>query len=232
MYNIFRKKDLKNINNINIDEKNIIFENNKTKELYEKYKYKTVLEIRIDMCINEEYFYLDLSEMELTNIQLIEIFENDNIKTILYKIEMLDLSNNNLSSYINLDIYNNIKYLNISFNEIFGTVKSNYIVELNCENNKINKIISNSIIRLIAHDNLIEFIDLINVEYLIINNNKLLELCNFNNIKVLDCINNNILNIDYIKSLNSLSCSTNKISKDYNIKNIEKINNNYYLDFI
>ena len=170
--------------------------------------------------------------MELTNIQLIEIFENDNIKTILYKIEMLDLSNNNLSSYINLDIYNNIKYLNISFNEIFGTVKSNYIVELNCENNKINKIISNSIIRLIAHDNLIEFIDLINVEYLIINNNKLLELCNFNNIKVLDCINNNILNIDYIKSLNSLSCSTNKISKDYNIKNIEKINNNYYLDFI
>ena len=35
------------------------------------------MEIRIDMCINEEYFYLDLSEMELTNIQLIEIFEND-----------------------------------------------------------------------------------------------------------------------------------------------------------
>ena len=230
MHNIFRKKDLKNINNINID--NFIFENDEIKELYEKYKNKAGLEIRIEMCIMENYFYLDLSEMKLTDIQLIDIFENEHIKEILYKIEMLDLSNNNLSSYINLDIYNNIKYLNISFNEITNSIDSNYIVELNCENNNINKIISNSIIRLIAHDNLIEYIDLINVEYLIINNNKLVELCNFNNIKVLDCINNNILNIDYIKSLENLYCSTNKISKEYNIKNIEKINNNYYLDFI
>ena len=230
MNNIFRKKDLKNINNINID--NFIFENDNIKELYEKYKNKTALEIRIEMCIMENYFYLDLSEMNLTDIKLINIFENEHIKTILSKIEMLDLSNNNLSNYLNLDNYSNIKYLNISCNEIIGSVNSNYIVELNCENNNINKIISNSIIRLIAHDNLIEYIDLINVEYLIINNNKLVELCNFNNIKVLDCINNNILNIDYIKSLENLYCSTNKISKEYNIKNIEKINNNYYLDFI
>ena len=230
MYNIFRKKDLKNINNINID--NYIFENNEIKELYDKYKTKTFLEIRIDMCIMENYFYLDLSEMELTNIQLIDIFENEQIIIILSKIEMLDLSNNNLSSYINFDMYNNIKYLNISFNKISNTIISNHIIELNCEHNSIDKIISNTIIRLIAHNNLIEYIELINVEYLIINNNKLTELCNFNNIKVLDCINNNILNIDYIKSLEILCCSTNKISKDYNIKNIEKIINNYYLDFI
>jgi hypothetical protein len=235
---IFRKKDLKNINNLNnlnIDSLNInnfIFENDEIKELYEIYKNKTILEIRIDMCIKEDYFYLDLSEMGLTDNNINEYFNNDDIKILLCKIEMLDISNNNLCNYIDLDLYSNIKYVNISFNKISDIVKSKYIVELNCENNNITEIISNSIVRLIAHDNLIENINLSNIEYLIIYNNKLKELSDFNNIITLDCRNNNIINIDYIKSLKTLCCTTNVISKNYNILNIDKINNNYYLDFI
>jgi hypothetical protein len=227
---ILKKNDLKNIHKFN--ENTFIFENDNVKELYYKYKNKTILEIRIDMCINEDYFYLDLSEMELTNDNLLIIFEKDDIKSLLYKIEMLDLTYNKLTKNINLDEYTNIKYLNIGFNGICDIIECKHIIELNCEYNKITKIISNSIIKLIAHDNLIEDIKLKDINYLIIYNNKLTKIYDFHNIEILDCINNNILNIEYIKSLKSLYCSTNRISKDYNILNIEKIHNNYYVDFI
>ena len=230
MTKIFRKNDLKNINNFNI--LNFTFENDYVQELYEKYKDMTILEVRIDMCINEEYFYLDLSEMHLTNTELLEIFENPNIKPLLYKIEMLDLSYNNLSTHIDLNNYSNIKFLNISFNKINDVLRYNHIIELNCENNNITKIVSNSVIRLIAHNNIIEDLELENIEYLIVHDNKLDKISNYNNITTLNCINNNVLNIDYIKTLKCLCCSTNRISKEYSISNIDKINNNYYVDFI
>ena len=227
---ILKKNDLKNIHKFN--ENTFSFENDYVKELYYKYENKTILEIRIDMCINEDYFYLDLSEMNLTNNELLLIFEKEEIKSLLYKIEMLDLTYNKLTKNINLEPYTNIKYLNIGFNEIFDIIVCKHIIELNCEYNKITKIISHSVIKLIAHDNLIEDLELKDINYLIIYNNKLTKINNYNDIETLDCINNNILNIDYIKSLKSLYCSTNRISKDYNISNIEKINNNYYVDFI
>jgi hypothetical protein len=227
---ILKKNDLKNIHKFN--ENTFIFENDNVKELYYKYKNKTILEVRIDICINEDYFYLDLSEMDLTNDDLLLIFENKEIKSLLYKIEMLDLTYNKLTKNINLNEYRNIKYLNIAFNDICHIVECKHIIELNCEHNKITKIISDSIIKLTAHDNLIQDVELEDINYLIIYNNKLTKINNYKNIETLDCINNNILNIDYIKSLKSLYCSTNRISKDYNILNIEKINNNYYVDFI
>jgi len=229
MKNLFRKKDLKSINRIDIT--NIIFENDDIRDLYNLYIDKSALDIRLAICVSEEYFYLDLSEMELTDDMIIEIFKKEEIENILNKIEMLDLSDNNLTMCVDLNRYTNIKFLNISNNKIINNINIENIIELNCENNKITGIISNSVIRLIAYNNIISNIYLPNIESLIIYNNKLSKLCDFNNIKTLDCRYNNILNIDYLKTLQSLCCSTNKISKDYNIKNIEKIENNYYIDF-
>ena len=148
----FRKKDLKNINNIGDV---CVFESLETEKLYNDYKNKSPLEIRINMCINEEYFYLDLSEMSLDDDKLNDIFENPVIQDILFKIEMIDLSNNNLETFIDINKYTNIKFMNISNNNIQNIVKNDHLVELNCENNKIIKIFSVSLIRLIAFNNLI-----------------------------------------------------------------------------
>jgi len=229
---IFKKQDLKNIHNIK--KKNIkCFENEIIKNLYNEYYDKEIIDYRIYECNEEEYFYLDLSNMELDNNKLYFILNDENIKTLLNKIEMLDLSDNNIEKYPDyINIYSNIKYLNISNNNINGVIEVNNIIELECSNNMIDGILSISLNVLNCEYNKINNMYCPNINILEINDNGIDELPILKNIKQLNIVNTKIKKINYIKSLKELKCSTKFISKNYRIKNISFVNSIYYIEFI
>jgi Leucine-rich repeat (LRR) protein len=229
---IFKKQDLKNIHNIK--KENIkCFENEIIENLYNKYHNKEIIDYRIYECNQEEYFYLDLSNMKLDNTKLYSIFNDENVKILLNKIEMLDLSNNNIDKFPDyISNYSNIKYLNISNNNINGIIEVNNIIELECSNNIIEGILSISLNVLNCENNKINNIYCPNITILEINDNDIDELPILKNIEQLNVVNTKIQKIDYIKSLKELKCSTKIISKDYKIKNISFVNSIYYIEFI
>lgn len=229
---IFKKQDLKNMHNIK--KENIkYFENKNIENLYNEYYNKEIIDYRIYECKEEEYFYLDLTNMQLDNDKLYFIFNDENIKILLNKIEMLDLSNNNIDKFPDyISNYSNIKYLNISNNNINGIIEVNNIIELECSNNIIEGIISMTLNVLNCENNKINNIYCPNINILEINDNNIDELPIFKNIEQLNVANTKINKINYIKSLKELKCSTKIISKDYKIKNISFVNNIYYIEFI
>ena len=158
------------------------------------------MENRIKKCIDEEYYYLDLNNIE--NQQIPE--------DILNKITLLDWSNSNLNIILNLN-YKNLIILNIENNNISGTLTFMYLEELNCAFNKIDEIHSNTILRLICNDNNI-------------NNINNLPLINY-----IDITNNPIENINYFQSLKHIVCSTKYISNKYIISCCNKMEDYYII---
>ena len=205
---ICSKQDLKNLKNLS-NEEEIIFENNKIKETYENCKNMTQLEYRFYECQNEEYEYMDLSDMSLTD-ELLKNIIQEHIE-ILKKIKLLELSNNYISDINFLNDFSNIKYVIVNNNELTH-INLEHVLELECINNKIETITSNTIYDLNAC------------------NNKLIEY-NCPIIQNMDISNNLLKEILYHPNLLNLCCSVNKISIDYKIKKIEKIKNNYYVEF-
>ena len=244
------------------------FDSENTKEIYNNYKKKPKIELRIKDSELENYNYLDLSNLGLDDELLEKLLKLEKIIFILKKIVYLDISSNKITKNINLDNYKNIIYLNISRNEIIGSIEDNNIIELNCEYNNITSIVSNSIEKLNACVNHINFLNVPKLKILLINNNKLDKLDNieyieylecmdnkikklgkFNKLKeifiannlvedfdemnelnILNCVNNPIKKIKYVGKLNIILCSTPQISSKYNIKNISKIKNNYFIN--
>jgi Leucine-rich repeat (LRR) protein len=88
----------------------------------------------------------------------------------------------------------------------------NNIEELNCENNKIEIIVSETILYLIANNNLILSYDI-------------------PNLKQFNIWGNPLENIHYQKSLKYLTCSTNNISKEYSVLHVEKVGKIYFVEF-
>ena len=205
---IFFKKDMKNLKNI-LEAEKMYFENNETKKIFEDCKNMTQLEYRLYECNNEEYEFIDLSGMDLTDELLNDIIKSHEI--IFKKIKLLELSNNYISDINFLNNFSNIKYVIVNNNEL-KNITLNHVLELECMNNKIETINSESIYDLNA------------------SNNKLIEY-NCPVIKNMDVSNNLLEKILYHPSLINLCCSTNQISIDYKIKRIEIIKNNYYVEF-
>ena len=171
--------------------------------------------------------------MEINDKQLNEYLKNEEIKKILKKIRLLDLSNNILKKNpIFVNEYSNIKVLNISYNEIEGIIEFNNLIELDCTNNEIDGIISNTLINITASNNKILNVYSPKVSTLIIDNNIIEELPKFKELKYLDCSTTKIKKIDYIKSLRDLICSTKLISPEFNVKKIKLINKIYYRDHL
>jgi len=168
----------------------------------------------------ENYKYLDLSKLEIDDNYLIELFELERIKYILNNIEFLDLSNNKLKKMPNLNKFQNIIYLNVSFNEIDESIDNNKIIELTCQYNKIKFIKSNSLKRLNASNNEISSIDIPNIEVLIINTNKIDWISSYTELTYLECIDNNLIKIDNMIELEELYLANNNITS---IKNMPKL---------
>ncbi len=212
------KNDLKFNENINIESSD--FESDVVKSIYNNFKSKPKIELRIEDSKLENYRYLDLSKLEIDDTYLIKLFELKRIVHILYKIEFLDLSNNKLTKLPDLKKYPNILYLNVSFNLIDQDILDDNLVELTCHNNFIKSIKSKKITHLNASNNVIDKLDTPNIKVLIISYNKLNWIHSYINLVYLECIENHIKQIDNMLELEELYIGNNNLS---NIKNMPKL---------
>jgi hypothetical protein len=210
---ILYKNDLKFSENLDLEQSE--FESDNVKEIYNDYKTRPKIDLRIKDSELENYEYLDLSKLDMNDDILIKLMELEKIKKILSKIKFLDLSNNNLKMVPELFNYKNIIYLNVSSNKIGGNLDSNNLndnlIELVCDDNNITNIESNSLERLVASNNLIENIFVPNIKLLVINNNKLIRIDSYNKLTYLECIDNNIEMIDNMENVEEIYISNNKI---------------------
>jgi hypothetical protein len=238
---IIYKNDLKYISNINVNKKiiesdvfentpsdniknDIIFDSDQTENLYNKYKDKNKLDLRIKCSKDENYNYLDLSSLSISDNQLVQLFNLNEIKYILEKIEYLDLSNNKLYIFPNLMEYKNIKNINVSNNKIFGEINTNNYEEISCKNNEITCIKSDFLKKLDANNNKITNIDVKNINIMYINNNKLNNIESYKYLEYLECIDNNINKICNMISLKELYISNNALLNLDGIDNLEILN--------
>ena len=212
------KNDLKFNENINMEESE--FESDYVKQIYNNFKNKPKIELRIEDCIMENYRYLDLSKLNIDDESLIKLFELEKIKKILCRIEFLDLAHNKLKLLPDLKKYPNILYLSVSFNEIEQDILDNNLLELTCHNNKIKSIKSNKITHINASNNNIDSIDVPNIMVLVISYNKLNYIQSYLNLTYLECIGNQIKRIDSMYNLEELYIGENNV---LNISNMPKL---------
>ena len=216
------KNDLKF--NENLDMESSEFESDAVKSIYNNFKSKPKIELRIEDSKMENYRYLDLSKLEINDQYFLQLLELKRINFILNKIEFLDLSNNNLTKLPDLKKFPNILYLNVSFNLIDHDIVDNNLIELTCHNNSIKSIKSKKITHLNASNNLISLIDVPNVKILIINYNKIDWIPSYINLVYLECIENNLVKIDNMIVLEELYVGNNKLSNIKNMPNLKILN--------
>jgi len=216
------KNDLKFNNDLNLEGSE--FESDVVKSIYKNFKNKPKIELRIEDTKMENYRYLDLSKLDIDNEHLSKLFELSRIIDLLKKIEFLDLSNNNLTKIPDLSKYQNIKYLNVSFNNIEQDVVNNNLVELSCHNNKIKSIVSNKLTHVNASNNQIVSIDIPNVKVLVISFNKLNLIPSYVNLRYLECIDNKIINIDNMLELEELYIGNNNLVSIKNMPRLKVLN--------
>jgi uncharacterized protein YunC (DUF1805 family) len=212
------KNDLKFNEEINLEDSE--FESDSVKKIYNSFKTKPKIELRIEDSKMENYIYFDLSKLDIDDEMLIKLFELERIKKILEKIEFLDLAHNKLTTLPNLKKYPNILYLSVSFNKINQDIEDNNLLELTCNDNNIKSIKSKKLTHLNASNNNIEYIDVPNINLMTINNNKLFWIPSYLNLKYLECIGNQINKIDSMRVLEELYIGENKI---INISNMPKL---------
>jgi len=210
---ILYRNDLKYIENDDLNIEQSEFESENTETIYNEYKKRPKIDLRIKDSELENYEYLDLSKLEIDDNILNKLFNLEKIKNILNKIKFLDLSNNNLNNIPNLENYKNIIYLNISINKIEGTIINNDLIELVCDDNNIVCIKSNTLERLVASNNFIYKINIPNIKILIINNNKLINIDKYEKLEYLECIDNKIEVINNMENIQELYISHNNITK-------------------
>jgi hypothetical protein len=204
------------------------FESEGTRQMYQNYKSRPKIELRIKDSEIENYEYLDLSKLDLTDELLEKLFKLKKIIFILKQIKFLDLNNNNLTVFPDLSSYPNIKYLSISFNSIKGSVHNDIIEELSCEQNKIKSIRSKSLLKLSGSNNQIESIDTPKIQVLVVNSNNISYIPSYTDLEYIECIDNQLVSLDNLDSLEELYISGNQvINLDYlpKIKVLNCVNN-------
>lgn len=212
------KNDLKFNEEINFEDSE--FDSDSVKKIYNSFKTKPKIELRLEDSKMENYKYLDLSKLDIDDEMLIKLFELTRIDKILSKIEFLDLAHNKLKTLPNLKKYPNILYLSVSFNQINQDIEDNNLIELTCHNNNIKSIKSNKMTHLNASNNNINYIDIPKINILVISYNKLTWIPSYLNLKYLECIGNQINKIDSMRILEELYIGENNVS---NISNMPKL---------
>lgn len=200
------------------------FESDNVREIYQSYKSKPKIELRIKDSEMENYEYLDLSNLEIDDIILSELFKLKKIKNILKQIKFIDLSNNKLTEYPDLSEYYNIIYKSFSFNNIIGEIIDNNVIELSCDYNKIKKLKSKSLTKLNASNNYLEYIEVPNIQFLVINHNRIDKLNTYLNLEYLECISNNIKAINGLTRLTELYIADNDLELIEQLPRIKVIN--------
>lgn len=200
------------------------FESEGVKQIYNNYKSKPKIELRIKDSEMENYEYLDLSNLEIDDEILPKLFALNKIKKILEKIKFIDLSNNKLTAYPDLSKYKNIIYKSISHNYLTGDIIDSNVVELSCDYNNIKRIISKSVTKLNAANNLLQYIDVPNIKFLVVNKNKLEYIQSYPELEYLECIENNINSLNSLDSLTELYIANNNLEKLSELPSIKVLN--------
>lgn len=212
------KNDLKFNEEINFEKGK--FESDAVEQIYNDFKTKPKIELRLEDSKMENYKYLDLSKLDIDDEMLIKLFELNGIIKILKKIEFLDLSHNKLKTLPDLQKYSNILYLSVSFNQINQDIEDDNLLELTCHNNNIKSVKSNKMTHLNASNNDIKYIDVPKINVMIISYNKLRWIPSYLNLVYLECIGNKINKIDSMRVLEELYIAENII---VNISNMPKL---------
>jgi hypothetical protein len=176
----------------------------------------------------ENYEYLDLSSLDLTDDLLTKLLSISKIISILKKIKFLDISSNSLTKVPDLTEYKNIIYLSVSKNNIAGSIVNNNLKELTCDFNSISKIVSSSVKKLSANNNSITLLDTPNVEVLHVNNNNLTSVGEYPKLEYLECIDNKISKITNLPILQEIYIGNNllvELSKLPSLKILNCVNN-------
>ncbi len=200
------------------------FESDNVREIYQNYKSKPKIELRIKDSEMENYEYLDLSNLEIDDHILFELFELKKIKNILKQIKFIDLSNNKLTKYPDLSEYSNIIYKSFSSNNIIGDIIDNNVIELSCDYNKIKKLKSKSVTKLNAANNYLEYLEVPNIQFLVINHNRIDRLNTYSDLEYLECISNNIKSINGLGSLTELYIANNELELLEQLPKIKVLN--------
>ncbi len=215
------KNDLK-FDNFDINSSD--FESENVREIYQNYKSKPKIELRIKDSEMENYEYLDLSNLEIDDNILLELFQLKKIKNILRQIKFIDLSNNKLVKYPDLSEYSNIIYKSFSSNKIIGDIIDNNVIELSCDYNKIKKFKSKSVTKLNASNNYLEYLEVPNIQFLVINHNRIDQLNTYSDLEYLECISNNIKSINGLENLTELYIANNDLDLIEQLPKIKVLN--------
>ena len=124
------KNDLKfNEFDISVSE----FESEGIKEIYNNYKSKPKLELRIKDSEMENYEYFDLSKLDLTDELVEKLFCLKKIIFILKKIKFLDLNNNKLKKFPDLKLVLTGGGYTASHNWLInlGIIQKKYLIKIN-----------------------------------------------------------------------------------------------------
>lgn len=209
---IIYKNDLFNRNTKSIDftDSNLIYYNKEVEELVKNKINMDTIEYRLQECKKNDYYYLDFSNMNLSQIE------------IKYKnITCLFISNNNLDIFPDLSSLTNLKVLDISDNKIkrIYNIPSS-VTELNCNNNSLKYICDLDIEIFDCNNNKLEILPKMNnIKKLSCSNNRLKEIPEYKNITEIICNNNEIIKI-YSNTMKYLDCSNNKIEKLQDMPNL------------
>ncbi len=216
------KNDLKFNDEINLEDSE--FESNSVKQIYNNFKNKPKIELRIEDSKMENYKYLDLSKLNIDNNQLSRLFELESIKYILGQIEFLDLAHNELTTLPDLKKFPNILYLSVSFNKISQHIQDDNLLELTCHNNQIKSIKSNKLTHLNASHNNIDLVDVPNINIMVISYNKLNWIPSYLELRYLECISNDISKIDNMINLEELYIGENNVISISNMPKLKVLN--------
>lgn len=216
------KNDLKFNDEINLEDSE--FDSESVKQIYNNFKNKPKIELRIEDSKIENYKYFDLSKLDIDDNQLIKLFELKKIENILKKIEFLDLNHNKLMTLPDLNKYPNIQYLSVAFNKINQHIQDDNLLELTCHNNKIKSVKSNKLTHLNASHNNIDLIDVPNINVMIISHNKLSRIPSYLELKYLECIDNEIYKIKNMINLEELYIGENNVNSISNMPKLKVLN--------
>lgn len=215
---VIYENDLKFKNMRNLDPSKIKWSLDKLETMYYNENLDSI-EYRFRECEKNDFYFLDLSRLNLKNIPIIPI-------NIIKSIKYLFLNDNNIEQIDLNNEYVNLEALDINNNKI-NLLQNlpNNLIELCCKCNNINDIpyINNLKILDCSSNKLNNIKNYSNLEILICSDNNILDIPLYKNIKKLICKNNKITVIKSYLDLEYLDCSYNDIIKINNCPNIRDL---------
>lgn len=206
---------------INFESKNIVYDKDTKQKINKNYD---CLDARLEeSCINNSSF-LDLSQLNLTNLYCLLKF-NNLIPKVYKSITYLFLNNNNLSSTLDLRCFTNLISVDLGHNLIDKVLLPNTLQELVINDNNITELPTNiDLIRLTCDDNKIKYIpDYKNLEILQCSKNKINNIKSYYKLHKLIIHDNPLVDIDICPNLIYLDISVTPINNINTFQNLDHL---------